>query len=103
MTYTYTSRTAHLSNLQIRQQIAAAEVERDERELSAIIDAERELRRLQRRREQVARDLTQARERTTIQRRQLTLPLPIYGGPVGLLAAAEESRRHTRHKKGMAA
>lgn len=101
MTYTRGNSRAHLDALRTRQQIAAAELEKQERELAEIRDAEHELVRLQRRREQVARELAEARERTTTKRRQLLLPLPVYGGPVGLLAAAEEVKDHTRRKKEM--
>lgn len=102
MTYVHNGTRAHLDALRIRQQIAAAELEKQERELAEIRDAEHELARLQRRREQVARELAEARERTTTKRRQLLLPLPVYGGPAGLLAAAEEVKRHVKRKKEMA-
>lgn len=102
MTYIHGSSRANLDALRIRRQIAAAEVERQERELTEIRDAELDLIRLQRRKEEVARLLAEARERTAIKRRQLALPLPVYGGAVGLLAAAQEIKQHTRRKKEMA-
>ena len=90
MSYTHSTKRAHLDALRIRQQIATAEVERAEKELASIQDAELELARLQRRKERAAEGLKAARERTTSARVQLALPPVIYGGREGLLAAADE-------------
>jgi hypothetical protein len=91
VSYIRNTKRAHLDALQIRRQIAAAEVERDERELAAIQDAEREIVRLQRRKELVTQRLMEARERTTTARVQLALPPIIYGGTEGLKAATAEA------------
>lgn len=101
MTYIRNNTRAHLDALRIQGQIAAAEVEKAERELLALHEAERELARLQRRKALLAKELAETRARTTTTRRQLALPLPVYGGPAGLLAAAEEVKDHTRRKKEM--
>jgi hypothetical protein len=101
MTYVHNGKRANLDALRIRQQIAAAEVEAAERELAAILDAEMELARLQRRKEQVALSLQQARERTTTARVQLALPPVIHGGPDGLKAAAEEVTQWLKRRKEM--
>ena len=96
MTYKYDTKRADLEALRHQQQLAAAELEREERELAAIRDAEQDLTRIKHRREQVAQELTAARARTAVVRRSLDLPTPVYGGKVGLLAAAEEAKRHER-------
>ena len=98
MNYKYDTKRADLETLNHQQQLAAAELEREERELAAIRDAEMNLARIKHRREQVAQELTEARARTASVRRALDLPTPVYGGKVGLLAAAEESRRHARRR-----
>lgn len=102
MTYLRNAGRAHTDALRIRKQIAAAEVEKQERELLELRELENELIRLQRRKALVAKELAETRARTTTTRRQLALPLPVYGGKVGLLAAAEEVKRHARRKKEMA-
>jgi len=89
--YTHNSKRAHLDALRIRQQIAAAELEREEAELATLLDAERGLRQIQLRRRNVAKDLQQARERTTTARGQLVLPPVVHGGREGLEAAAREA------------
>lgn len=98
MTYKYDGIGVDLEALHHEEQLAAAELEQEERNLAAIRDAEQNLARIQHRREQVAQELTQARARTASVRRALDLPTPVYGGKVGLLAATEESRRHMRGK-----
>lgn len=90
---------AHTDALRIRQQIAAAEVEKQERELLELRELEQELARLQRRKALIAKELAETRARTTTTRRQLALPLPVYGGKVGLLAAAQEVKQHAKRKK----
>lgn len=102
MTYIRNNARAHLDALRIQGQIAAAEVEKAELELLALQEAERELARLQRRKALLAKELAETRARTTTTRRQLALPLPVYGGRMGLLKAAEEIKQHTRRKKEMA-
>lgn len=102
MTYLRNAGRAHTDALRIRKQIAAAEVEKQERELLELRELENELIRLQRRKALVAKELAETRARTTTTRRQLALPPPVYGGKVGLLAAAEEVKRHARRKKEMA-
>ena len=91
MTYTRIGPRAHLDALRIRQQIAAAEVERAERELAELSDVEQDLHRLKRRKELVTMQLQQARERTTTARGQLALPPVVHGGREGLEAAAREA------------
>jgi uncharacterized protein involved in exopolysaccharide biosynthesis len=91
---------AHLDALKVRQQIAAAEIERAEKELAELNEAEHELARLQRRKEAVTRALAEARERTATARRALTLPPPIHGGPEGLQAAAAEAAQYDKRKRG---
>lgn len=99
MSYIRNTGRAHTDALRIRQQIAAAEVEKQEQELLELRELEQELARLQRRKALIAKELAETRARTTTTRRQLALPLPAYGGKVGLLAAAEEAKRHTRRKR----
>jgi hypothetical protein len=96
--YIRNGKRAHLDALRIQQQIAAAEVEKVERELAAMHEAEMELARLRRRKENAARALRAAIERTTMARTQLALPTPIHGGPEGLEAAAREARDHERRR-----
>lgn len=100
MTYTPNGKRAHLDAIRIRQQIAAAEVEKAERELAEIQAAELELARLQRRKERVAQSLKDARERTTTARKHLALPPVIHGGREGLEAAAEEVTNWLKRKRG---
>lgn len=95
----YIHNSKNLDALRIRQQIAAAEVEKAERELAAIQDVERDLHRLQRRREQVTHDLKQARARTTEARHQLTLPPAIHGGREGLERAVDEVTQWLKRKR----
>jgi len=91
MTYTHNTKRAHLDALRISQQIAAAELERAERELADLCDVEQDLHRLKRRKELVTMQLQQARERTTTARGQLALPPIVHGGREGLEAAAREA------------
>lgn len=102
MTYIRNTSRGHLDALRIQKQIAMAEVEKAEKELTALQEAERELGRLHRRKALLAKELAETRARTTTQRRQLALPLPVYGGKAGLLKAAEEVKEYTRRKKEMA-
>lgn len=88
--YVRNGKRAHLESLRIRQQIAAAEVAKAEKELAELREVEHDLARLERRKEIVAQELKRTRERTTTQRQQLALPAPIYGGREGLEAAARE-------------
>lgn len=90
MTYIRDTKRAHLDALRIRQQIAAAEVAKAERELAELREVEHDLARLERRKEIIAAELQRTRERTTTARQQLALPAPIYGGKEGLEAAARE-------------
>ena len=96
--YVRNSSRANLEALRIRQQIAAAEVERAEKELAEIQAAEIELARLQRRKEQVTQSLRDARERTRTARVQLALPPVIHGGREGLERAAREAKEHERRR-----
>jgi len=59
VTYIRATSRANLDALKIRQQIAAAEVERAERELAEISDVEQDLYRLARRKELVTTQLQQ--------------------------------------------
>lgn len=99
MTYKYDTERAALEALREKQQIESAALEKAERELAAIQEVEHNLATIRRRREQVNQDLQAARARTAATRRALDLPTPVYGGRTGLLAAAEELRRHTRRKE----
>lgn len=96
--YIRNGKRAHLDALRIQQQIAAAEVERAEKELAEIQDAELELARTQRRKEQVTQSLAAARERTQAIRVQLALPPVIHGGREGLERAAMEAKEHERRR-----
>lgn len=100
--YTHDAKRAHLDALRIRQQIAAAEVERAERELAEISDVEQDLHRLRRRKELVNIQLQQARERTTTARVQIALPPIIHGGREGLEAAAREAAGWWTNRKRVA-
>lgn len=99
MSYIRNTGRAHTDALRIRRQIAAAEVEKQEQELLELRELEQELARLQRRKALIAKELVDTRARTTTTRRQLALPMPVYGGKVGLLAAAQEAKRHAKRKK----
>jgi hypothetical protein len=101
MTYIRTGKRAHLSSLQIREQIAAAELAKEEAELAAMLEAERKLRQLQQRRLHVAAELQKAQERTTAARVQLALPPVIHGGREGLEAAAREADAWSKQRKEM--
>ena len=99
MTYTRSTPRAHLDALKIRQQIAAAEVEKAERELAELSDVEQALNRLMRRKELITAQLRQARERTTTARQMIALPPVVYGGREGLSAAADECRDWMKRKR----
>lgn len=98
MSYIRNGNRANLDALRVRQQIAAAELEKAERELAEIQDAELELARIQRRKEQVTQSLASARERTQAIRVQLALPPVIHGGREGLERAAMEAKEHERRR-----
>ena len=102
MTYIRSGNRANLDALRVRQQIAAAELERAEKELAEIQEAELELARTQRRKEQVNQSLTAARERAQTIRVQLALPPVIHGGREGLERAAKEASGWWTKKKAMA-
>ena len=99
MAYIRNSSKANLDALRVRQQIAAAELEKAEKELALITELERDLVRLQVRREQVAQDLKQAHNRTGDARVKLALPPIVYGGRDGLAAAVKESKDYDRRKR----
>lgn len=86
----------HLDALRIQRQISAAEVEKAEKELAQLAEIELDLARLQRRKENIAMQLRQARERTTTKHQHLALPPPIHGGREGLAAAVAESKSYAR-------
>ena len=98
MTYIRNGKRAHMDALRIRQQIAAAEAEKVERELAALLEIENDLRRLQRRRDIATQALREAQERTTSARVQLALPPIIHGGREGLEAAAREAAQHEKRR-----
>lgn len=104
MTYTYRAKRQNLDALNLRRQIAAAEVEAAERELAEINNAEIELQHLGIRREQLHYELKQARGRANLTKRRVSLPPPVYGGREGLLAATKEAEgwdtRRKQHKQG---
>lgn len=107
MTYVRNTSRGHLDALRIQRQISAAEVEKAEKELAQLAEIELDLARLQRRKENIAMQLRQARERTTTKRQHLALPPPIHGGPEGLAEATREIEAHkwksnimVRTKKG---
>lgn len=100
MTYIRNTPRANLEALRIRQQIAAAEVERAEKELADIQAAELELARLQRRRENVTQSLKDARQRTQTLKVQAALPPVIHGGREGLERAADEVTQWLKRKRG---
>lgn len=102
MVYIRNGRRAHLEALRIQQQIAAAELEKLEREVAEIRAAEQELARLQRRKEQAAQELRATINRTQTVRTQIKLGPPIHGGPEGLKAAAREAAEH-EYKTGIMA
>lgn len=89
MVYQRNTNRANLENLRVQQQIAAAEIERAERELAAIHAAELELARTRRRQQQINAQLHEARTRITTP--QIILPPPIHGGQLGLLRATKEA------------
>lgn len=102
MTYIRNTSRGHLDALRIQRQISAAEVEKAERELAALNDIEMDLARLQRRKENIAMQLLQARDRTTTKRQHLALPPPVHGGRDGLERAAQESAAHDKRKRAAA-
>lgn len=90
MVYQRNSTRANLETLRVQQQIAAAEIERAEREIAAIQQAELELARTRRRQQQINQQLQEARERAS-QANRVILPPPIHGGQLGLLRATKEA------------
>lgn len=90
MTYVRNTNRASLEALRVQKQIADAEIERAERELAEIHNAELELARTRRRQEQINAQLREARERHNKPHRVI-LPPPIHGGRVGLQRATQEA------------
>lgn len=90
MVYQRNTKRASLEALRVQQQIAAAEIERAERELAEIFSAEVELARTRRRQQQINAQLQEARTRIS-QPPSIILPPPIHGGQLGLLRATKEA------------
>ena len=89
MVYQRNTNRANLEQLRVQQQIAAAEIERAERELATIHAAELELARTRRRQQQINAQLAEAKTRITTP--TVILPPPIHGGQLGLLRATKEA------------
>ena len=90
MVYQRNTNRANLEALRVQQQIAAAEIERAERELAAIHQAELELARTRRRQQQINDQLREAKDRINTPHKVI-LPPPIHGGQLGLLRATKEA------------
>jgi len=88
----------YLARLQHQRNIAAAELEAEERRLQQIRDAEMELARLNHKRRVVA---DQIKDATTPSKRKL--PPPIHGGRKGLLEAAQESAAYDKRRRQLQA
>ena len=94
MTYVRNNSREYLARLQHQRNIAAAELEAEERRLQQIRDAEMELARIEHKR-RVVKD--QIRDATAPNKRRL--PPPIHGGRKGLLEAAQESAAYDKRKR----
>lgn len=99
MTYIRNSPKQTLEALRIQQQIAAAAVEKEEKELAEIEAQEREILDLQRRKVTTARRIQEAKNRVEIAARKLSEPQIIWGGPDGLKEAAKESARWDKRRR----
>jgi len=97
--YIRNAKKQNLEALRIQQQIAAAAVEKAEKELAEVVEAEREIVRLQRRRIDTERQLIEARNRVELAARKLAQPPIIFGGRDGLEAAARESARYDKRRR----
>ena len=94
MSYVRGKSSDYLARLNHQKQIAAAELELEERRLQQIRDAEMELARLNHKRRVVA---DQIKDATTPSKRKL--PPPIHGGRKGLLEAAKESGDYDKRRR----
>jgi hypothetical protein len=94
MSYIRGKSSDYLARLQHQKQIAAAELEHEERRLQQIRDAEMELARIEHKR-RVVRD--QIKDATTPSKRRL--PPPIHGGKKGLEEAARESYEYDKRRR----
>jgi hypothetical protein len=99
MVYIRNAKKQNLEALRIQQQIAAAAVEKAEKELAEVVEAEREIVRLQRRRIETERQLIEAKNRVELAARKLAQPPIIFGGRAGLEAAARESARYDKRRR----
>ena len=99
MVYIRNANKQNLEALRIQRQIAAAAVEKAEKELAEVVEAEREIVRLQRRRIDTERQLIEARNRVELAARKLAQPPIIFGGRDGLEAAARESARYDKRRR----
>lgn len=99
MSYIRNSPKHGIEALRIQQQIAAAAVQKAEAELAEIMEAEREIVRLQRRKIEAARQLQEAKNRVELAARKLAEPAIIWGGADGLKRAAEESARWDKRRR----
>jgi len=99
MVYIRNANKQNLEALRIQRQIAAAAVEKAEKELAEVVEAEREIVRLQNRRIAAARELQEAKNRVELAARKLAEPPIIFGGRDGLEAAARESARYDKRRR----
>ena len=99
MSYIRNAPKRNLEAVRIQQQIAAAAVEKAEKELAEIEAQERELVNLQRRKIATARRIQEAKNRMELAARKLAEPPIIWGGPDGLIEAAKESARYDRRRR----
>lgn len=99
MSYVHGAPKRSLDALRIQKQVAAAAVEKAEAELAELMEAEREIVRLQRRKIEAARQLQEAKNRVELAARKLAEPPNVFGGRDGLKRAAEESARHDRRRR----
>jgi len=97
--YIRNAKKQNLEALRIQRQIAAAAVEKAEAELAEVVEAEREIVRLQRRRIDTERQLIEAKNRVELAARKLAQPPIIFGGRDGLEEAARESARYDKRRR----
>lgn len=89
----------NLEALRIQQQIAAAALEKAEKELAEIEAQEREIVTLHRRKVATARRIQETKNRLELAARKLAEPPILWGGPDGLIEAAKESARYDKRRR----
>lgn len=101
MSYIRNAPKHNLEALRIQQQIAAAALEKAEKELADIEAQEREIVALHRRKVATARRIQETKNRVELAARKLAEPPIIWGGPDGLIEAAKESARYDKRRRAL--